>query len=139
MSDQCELCLNHSNENSIRVFPCLYHCKKMLCIQHLSEHDKYIDTQIQSQKQLENLWNNYNLIFNEDKIQEQVNILTSQLENHRKLKQEIKNLLLINHFHDSMENDQKFQTAIQTIQKAIEHENQSKLIIRKRFELKYSK
>jgi uncharacterized protein with NRDE domain len=111
----------------------------MLCIQHLSEHDKYIDKQIQYQKQLENLWNNYNLIFNEDKIQEQVNILTSQLENHRKLKQEIKNLLLINHFHDSMENDQKFQTAIQTIQKAIEHENQSKLIIRKRFELKYSK
>lgn len=111
----------------------------MLCIQHLSEHDKYIDKQIQYQKQLENLWNNYNLIFNEDKIQEQVNILTSQLENHRKLKQEIKNLLLINHFHDSMENDQKFQTAIQTVQKAIEHENQSKLIIRKRFELKYSK
>ncbi len=139
MSDQCELCLNHSNENSIRVFPCLYHCKKMLCIQHLSEHDKYIDKQIQYQKQLENLWNNYNLIFNEDKIQEQVNILTSQLENHRKLKQEIKNLLLINHFHDSMENDQKFQTAIQTVQKAIEHENQSKLIIRKKFELKYSK
>jgi len=111
----------------------------MLCIQHLSEHDKYIDKQIQYQKQLENLWKNYNLIFNEDKIQEQVNILTSQLENHRKLKQEIKNLLLINHFHDSMENDQKFQIAIQTVQKAIEHENQSKFIIRKRFELKYSK
>jgi hypothetical protein len=91
----------------------------MLCIQHLSEHDKYIEKQIQDQKQLENLWKNYNSIINEDKIHQELNRLNNQLDNYRKLKEEINHLLLINHFHDSIENYQKFQTAIQTIQKEI--------------------
>ncbi len=117
MSDRCELCLN---DNSIRVFPCLYHCKKMLCIQHLSEHDKYIDKQMQDQKQLKNLWKNYNSIFNEDNIQEELQRLKNQLETHLELKEEINSLLSINYFHDSIDNHQRFQTAIQKVQQAIE-------------------
>ncbi|CAF3553593.1 unnamed protein product [Rotaria sordida] len=131
LSGQCEdeLCLKESSPISIRVFPCLYHCKKMLCIKHLSEHDKYIEKQIQFQKQLEELWNNYISIFNEDKIQKEFQILKIKLENYQKLSKDIKNLLLINHFHDSMENNQKLQMAIETVQKAIEQENRSKSII----------
>ncbi len=130
MSDQCELCLN---QISIRVFPCLYHCKKMLCIQHLSEHDKYIDKQIQFQKELEILWKNYNFIFNEDKIRNEYEKLRIKLENYQNLKDNINNLLSINHFQDSIENNQKFQMTIQLIQKAIEQENQSNLIMSKSF------
>ncbi|CAF0987258.1 unnamed protein product [Rotaria sordida] len=131
LSGQCEdeLCLKESSPISIRVFPCLYHCKKMLCIKHLSEHDKYIEKQIQFQKQLEELWNNYISIFNEDKIQKEFQKLKIKLENYQKLSKDIKNLLLINHFHDSMENNQKLQMAIETVQKAIEQENRSKSII----------
>src|SRR5690349_7441343 len=129
LSDQCEICLNESNQISIRLFPCLYHCKKMLCIQHLSEHDKYIEKQIQYQKELDILWKNYNLIFNQENILNEFQHLKNKIENYRKLKQDINQLLLINHYQDSIENNQKFQIAIQTVQKAIEHEKQSKLII----------
>ncbi len=135
-SGQCELCFN---QISSRVFPCLYHCKKMLCIQHLSEHDKYIEKQIQCQKQLEFLWKNYSLIFNEEKIENDYQKLKIKLENFRELKQEINHLLLIKHFHDSIDNNQKFQMAIQVVQHAIEQENQSKSIIRKLFYSKYIK
>ncbi|CAF0878930.1 unnamed protein product [Rotaria sp. Silwood1] len=128
LSGQCEdeLCLKEANPISIRVFPCLYHCKKMLCIKHLSEHDKYIENQIQFQKQLEHLWNNYTSIFNEDKIKKEFQKLKIKLENYQKLSEDINNVLLINHFHDSMENNQKLQIAIQTVQKAIEQEYRSK-------------
>jgi len=105
----------------------------MLCIQHLSEHDKYIEKQIQFKKQLDNLWKNYNLIFNEDKIINEYEKLRIKLENYRILKENINNLLSINHFHDSIENNQKFQMTIQLIQKAIEQENQSNLILSKLF------
>jgi hypothetical protein len=105
----------------------------MLCIQHLSEHDKYIDKQIQFQKELEILWKNYNFIFNEDKIRNEYEKLRIKLENYQNLKDNINNLLSINHFQDSIENNQKFQMTIQLIQKAIEQENQSNLIMSKSF------
>jgi hypothetical protein len=102
----------------------------MLCIHHLSEHDKYIDKQIQLQKQLENLWKNYNFVFNEEKMENQLEKLQIKLGNYRELKQGIQKLLSMNHFHDLNENDQQFQTAIQIVQKAIEHENQEQIMIR---------
>ncbi len=131
LSGHCEdeLCLNESNHKSIRVFPCLYHCKKMLCIKHLSEHDKYIDKQIQSQKQLEYLWKDYSLSFNEEKIQKEFQKLKTKLENYQQLSKEIRHLLLIKNFNDSIENNQKLQTAIETVKKAIEQEDQLESII----------
>lgn len=139
LSDRCEVCLGECNPLSARVFPCLYHCKRMLCIKHLSEHDKYIDKQIQLQKQLENLWNNYISIFNEDKIQEEFHKLKTKLDYHQRLKKYIERLLVINQFPDSLENDDKFQTAIDTIQTAIEQENQSQFTIGELISFKFSK
>ena len=125
--DQCEdeLCLNNSSDQSKRVFPCLYHCRKMLCIKHLSEHDKYIENQIQFQKELEYLWKNYSLIFNEEKIRNEFQSLKTKLENYQQLSQEINSLLVINNFQNPTENNQKFQMAIQTVKKAIQQEHQS--------------
>jgi hypothetical protein len=101
----------------------------MLCIKHLSEHDKYIDKQIQSQKQLEYLWKDYSLIFNEEKIQKEFQKLKTKLENYQQLSKEIRHLLLIKNFNDSIENNQKLQTAIETVKKAIEQEDQLESII----------
>jgi hypothetical protein len=94
----------------------------MLCIQHLSEHEKNIEKQIQSKKQLENLWQNYNLIFNEKQYEKKFEKLKIKLENYHKLKHDINNLLSINHFNDTIENNQKFQLTIQIIQNAIQQE-----------------
>jgi len=101
----------------------------MLCIKHLSEHDKYIDKQIQCQKQLEYLWKDYSLIFNEEKIQKEFQKLKTKLENYQQLSKEIRNLLLIKNFNESIENNQKLQTAIETVKKAIEQENQLESMI----------
>lgn len=121
MSGQCELC---SNGESIRVFPCLYHCKKMLCIEHLSEHDRAIEKQIQLQKRLANLWMNFQGVFQENKLEEQLRILQMKLDNYRKIKEEIQSLLLVKHFHQSNEHQQNFQQAIQMIENAIEQEDE---------------
>ncbi|CAF1650794.1 unnamed protein product [Adineta ricciae] len=129
-SGQCEdeSCSKQSNKIS-RVFPCLYHCKKMLCIQHLSEHDKYIEKQLQYQNQLEGLWKTYRVMFNEEKIEEEYLKLKTKLENFRQLGNEIERLLLMKNFHDSMENNQKLQAAVQIVQKAIAEDNREKVIM----------
>ncbi len=123
---QCEeeSCLNKS---SLRVFPCLYHCKKMLCIQHLSEHDKYIEKQIEFKNQLENLWKHYMNLFDYEKIQKQFQLLKNKMDNYQQLNKDINELLLINQFENSIENNHKFQMAIQTVQNAIQQETQAKL------------
>ena len=28
------------NETTVRLFDCAHHCKKMVCLQHLIEHDR---------------------------------------------------------------------------------------------------
>lgn len=119
-SDQCELCSNQSN----RVFPCLYHCKKMLCIQHLSEHEKYIEKQMEFKKQLENLWKNYLEIFNEENILREFEKLKAKIDYYKELKKQVHNLLFINHFHDSIDNNHIFENTIQLIQNAIQQEKQ---------------
>ncbi|CAF0717628.1 unnamed protein product [Adineta steineri] len=131
LSGQCEdeLCLKNQSNHIVRVFPCLYHCKKMLCIKHLSEHDKYIEKQIQCQKQLEYVWNNYILLFNEDKIEEEFQKLKNKLEKYRELNESIQNLLLIKNFHNSTENNQKIRMAIEKVQQAIEEEKQLQSIV----------
>lgn len=111
MSGQCELC---SNVHSIRVFPCLYHCKKMLCIEHLSEHEQWMA----KQSQLGKLWENFQGIFQEKKVEEQLSKLQMKLENYRKLKEDIENFLSSKDFHQSNE----CQRAIEMIEKAIEEE-----------------
>jgi PHP family Zn ribbon phosphoesterase len=90
----------------------------MLCIKHLSEHD-----------QLEYLWKDYSLSFNEEKIQKEFQKLKTKLENYQQLSKEIRHLLLIKNFNDSIENNQKLQTAIETVKKAIEQEDQLESII----------
>ncbi len=55
--------------------------------------------------------------------------LKTKLENYQQLSKEIRNLLLIKNFNESIENNQKLQTAIVTVKKAIEQENQLESMI----------
>ncbi|CAF1146145.1 unnamed protein product [Adineta steineri] len=130
---QHELCyLKEPNPPSIHLYPCLYHCKKMLCIQHLSEHDQCIRNKIQYQNELKQLWNNYIKIFNEDQIREQLKILHTKLENHQKLNEYVNDLLSTdsllstNHLDESIAMNEKLQEAIEKVQDANEQEIQSK-------------
>lgn len=129
MSEKCELCVN---QVSNRVFPCLYHCKKMLCIQHLSEHEKSVEKQLDYHNQLDGLWKDYSLRVNEKNLFEQFLKLKTKLFNFQKLKEETKELLAITHLQDSMENVQRFEKVIERVQQAMDEENTSKMLERKR-------
>lgn len=100
----------------------------MLCISHLSEHDQYLEKQLHLQKQLANLWENYQTRFNEDKWQKELDKLKNKLEKYRQLKEAINHVLGINQFNDSMEDNDKFQRLMQTVQDAIREEDQTNVV-----------
>ena len=100
-----------------RVFPCLYHCQKMLCLQHLAEHEE----KILFREKLQSLWNSYATLFNENQVQEQIDALTLKLEHFRQMKDEIENLF--------DENEEAFQRAMLTVRRALEHEIRTKSIL----------
>ncbi|CAF3800521.1 unnamed protein product [Rotaria sp. Silwood1] len=122
---QDELCLKGANPQSKRLYLCSHHCCKLVCRDHLTEHDEYVEKRPQYQNKLKALWSDYMVKFNEDLIREQIQILQITLKNQQNLKKYIENLLTINHFHDSMKNNQEFEIAIAKVQKAIQQENQS--------------
>ncbi|CAF3072589.1 unnamed protein product, partial [Rotaria sp. Silwood2] len=128
LSGQCkhELCLKQFHSKPIRVYQCSSHCQKMFCIKHLCEHDQYIEEHIRYRNQLEELFNNYSVIFDEDELQKQIQHLQRKLENYQQLNEYTKNLLSIHSSSSSMENNQELKIAIETVTKAIEQENQSK-------------
>lgn len=121
MSGPCEdpACSNRSQKVT-RVFPCLYHCQKMLCIRHLAQHDRYIERQIQSQSELEELWTRYLSIFNEQKLEEQLQKLIQKLDDFRRMKNDIDSILQIRNFHDSTANADRLRSAIRAVREAIE-------------------
>ncbi|CAF1273835.1 unnamed protein product [Rotaria sordida] len=127
LSSQCqdELCLKEGNPKSTRLYLCSHHCYKMLCLKHLTEHDQCIKNRTQYQNKLKDLWDIYTAKFDEDKVEKQIQNLKIELKNYQNLKKCIENLLSINHFHGSMENNQKFEIAIAKLQKVIEQKNQS--------------
>ncbi|CAF1143537.1 unnamed protein product [Rotaria sp. Silwood1] len=122
---QDELCLKGANPQPKRLYLCSHHCYELVCRAHLTEHDEYVEKRPQYQNKLKALWSDYMVKFNEDLIREQIQILQITLKNQQNLKKYIENLLTINHFHDSMKNNQEFEIAIAKVQKAIQQENQS--------------
>lgn len=81
-------------ENAARLFECAHHCKKLVCLQHLIEHDQLIE---QHQKDLQNLqeefrqvWSTYNATIDETKLQIE---FEEKLKRHQQLLAETKNLI----------------------------------------------
>ncbi|CAF1148377.1 unnamed protein product [Rotaria sordida] len=128
LSGQCEheLCSKQSHSKPIRLYQCSYHCRKMLCIEHLYEHEQYIEKHMHHRNQLEELFNNYSVIFDEDECLKEIKRLQKKLEEYQRLCGVTKNLLSIHSSHSSMENNEKFQKVIEAVKQAIKQENQSK-------------
>ncbi|CAF4186287.1 unnamed protein product [Rotaria sordida] len=128
LSGQCEheLCSKQSHSKPIRLYQCSYHCRKMLCIEHLCEHEQYIEKHMHHRNQLEELFNNYSVIFDEDECLKEIQRLQKKLEEYQRLCGVTKNLLSIHSSHSSMENNEKFQKVIEAVKQAIKQENQSK-------------
>ncbi|CAF1158720.1 unnamed protein product [Rotaria sordida] len=128
LSGQCEheLCSKQSHSKPIRLYQCSYHCRKMLCIEHLCEHEQYIEKHMHHRNQLEELFNNYSVIFDEDECLKEIKRLQKKLEEYQRLCGVTKNLLSIHSSHSSMENNEKFQKVIEAVKQAIKQENQSK-------------
>lgn len=77
-----------------RLFDCAHHCKKMVCLHHLIEHDRCVE---QHQHELENLsgelrqlWTNYQSSIDEVKLRSE---FEHRVKRHRQLLADVSNLL----------------------------------------------
>ncbi|CAF1247233.1 unnamed protein product [Adineta steineri] len=116
VSDLCQhglCCLKGSSPASTLLYPCLHHCKKMLCITHLNQHHQYITEQIQFQTELKHLWSDYNRKFNEEQIRKELESFSNMiLENYQKLKENVNSLLSTKHSDQSIDKNEKLKDAI---------------------------
>src|SRR5579871_54322 len=78
-------------ENAARLFECTHHCMKLVCLQHLIEHDRLIEQQYldNSRKELKQLWTIYSSLVDETKIH---NEFEQKLKRHQQLVQDVTNL-----------------------------------------------
>ena len=81
-------------EHPARLFECAHHCKKLVCLRHLIEHDQFFE---RNQKDLEVLqgefrevWSTYNSLVDETKLQLE---FEQKLKRHQQLLEETKNLI----------------------------------------------
>ncbi|CAF2393249.1 unnamed protein product [Rotaria sp. Silwood2] len=81
-------------EKAVRLFDCAHHCMKMICLQHLIEHDCLVEN---NKRQLEiilpelnRLYSIYSSIIDEDKIRYEYE---QKLDDYKKLVNEVNNLL----------------------------------------------
>jgi hypothetical protein len=105
-------------EIAVRLFDCVHHCMKMVCLQHLIEHDRLIE---HNKQQLDNvhielkqLWATYSLLVNETKLQFE---FEQKLDKHQQLIRDITNLFE----KDSVTNEQ-YRITLEKLQRIIEQE-----------------
>lgn len=108
-------------ENAVRLFDCAHHCMKLLCLQHLIEHDRLIDDNEQYfnnlRKELEQLWTTYSTLVNEANLRCEYE---QKLMRHEQLVQEVKYLL------DTNTSDiQLYQSMSAKLNQTIQQEQQS--------------
>ena len=100
MYDTVQRCQDESSSNVCsgkRLFPCLYHCKKMLCIRHLSEHEQTSEERIEIQEALRQCWNIYSSNFNEFEVIRQIENQKKKLREYQSLKTFVTHLLSMSH------------------------------------------
>ncbi|CAF3365212.1 unnamed protein product [Rotaria sp. Silwood1] len=88
------------NEQAVRLFDCAHHCKKMICLQHLIEHDRLVENNKRQleivQLELKRLYLIYSSLIDEDKIRYEYE---QKLNDYQKLVNEV-NTLLENNSND---------------------------------------
>lgn len=107
-------------ETSIRLFDCAHHCMKLVCLQHLIEHDQLINSNSQClnnlRSELEQLWTVYSTSIDETKLYSE---FEQQLTKHQQLIQEVTNLIE----NDSL-NIEEYQITLEKLKTSIEQEKQ---------------
>lgn len=82
------------NETAVRLFDCVHHCMKMVCLQHLIEHDRLIENNKKEleivQNELKRLYLMYSSLIDENKIRFEYE---RKLDDYKRLVNEINSLL----------------------------------------------
>jgi hypothetical protein len=82
------------NETAVRLFDCVHHCMKMVCLQHLIEHDRLIENNKRQleivQNELKRFYLIYSSLIDENKIRLEYE---RKLDDYKKLVNEINSLL----------------------------------------------
>jgi hypothetical protein len=80
------------NKNAVRLFDCAHHCMKLICLEHLIEHDRliehnrYLDN---ARTELKELWIAYSLLTDETKLYFEYE---QKLQKHQQLIKDLTNL-----------------------------------------------
>jgi hypothetical protein len=110
------------NETAVRLFDCAHHCMKMVCLQHLIEHDRLIENNKRQldivQNELKRLHLIYSSLIDEHKIRSEYE---RKLDDYKRLVHEM-NCLLENHTNDI----EKVRLFIEKLKKLI-HDKQKQL------------
>ncbi|CAF5163495.1 unnamed protein product, partial [Rotaria magnacalcarata] len=84
------------NAEAVRLFDCAHHCMKMVCLQHLIDHDRLLENNRRQldivQVEFKRLYSIYSSLIDEDKIRYEYE---QKLNDYKKLVNEV-NILLEN-------------------------------------------
>lgn len=107
-------------ETSARLFVCVHHCKKLVCLQHLIEHDQMIEQddgcRENLRNELEQLWTSYSSLVDENKLRLE---FEQRLNRYQQFIKEISNV-----FEKNSTDIEKYRSMIEKIQLNIEQEKQ---------------
>jgi hypothetical protein len=82
------------NETAVRLFDCVHHCMKMVCLQHLIEHDRLVENNKRQleivQNELKRLYLIYSSLIDENKIRLEYE---RKLDDYKRLVNEVNSLL----------------------------------------------
>jgi hypothetical protein len=116
---QCSEPLCH--EVSVRLFDCVHHCMKQVCLQHLIEHDRLIE---HNQEYLDNLhtelkqlWITFSSLIDETKLHCEYE---QKLKKHQQLIRDITNLIENN----SINHIEEYRFMLEKLKQNIEQEKQ---------------
>jgi hypothetical protein len=100
---------------SVRLFDCVHHCMKSVCLQHLIEHDRSVEHN-GFRTELQQLWTTYSLLVNETKLQCE---FEQKLKKHQQLIRDLTNLFQ----YDSV-NIEAHRLMLEKLEQYIEQEKQ---------------
>jgi len=100
---------------SVRLFDCVHHCMKSVCLQHLIERDRSVEHN-GFRTELQQLWTTYSLLVNETKLQCE---FEQKLKKHQQLIRDLTNLFQ----YDSV-NIEAHRLMLEKLKQYIEQEKQ---------------
>lgn len=112
---------SNCNENSIRLFLCSHHCSKLVCLNHLIEHDQLFEREREnleiSQNELKQLSSIYSSYVDEEKLRFN---FEQKLQEHRRIIFEINDCL-----QNKTKNVEQIQDLIDELKKIVQEKQRA--------------